>query len=57
VSAEACSARDTLTVADSDDRPVQIVSHYHFFETNPALSSSARRRSPAVKRLKGFAAT
>ena len=28
----------TLTVANSGDRPIQVGSHYHFFETNPALS-------------------
>lgn len=27
-----------LTVANTGDRPVQIGSHYHFFEVNPALS-------------------
>jgi urease beta subunit len=27
----------TLLVANSGDRPVQVGSHYHFFETNPAL--------------------
>ncbi|WP_193176836.1 urease subunit beta [Oricola nitratireducens] len=27
----------TLTVANTGDRPVQVGSHYHFFETNPAL--------------------
>jgi urease beta subunit len=27
----------TLTVANSGDRPIQVGSHYHFFETNPAL--------------------
>ena len=27
----------TLEVANTGDRPVQIGSHYHFFETNPAL--------------------
>jgi urease subunit beta len=27
----------TLTVANSGDRPVQVGSHYHFFETNEAL--------------------
>ncbi len=27
----------TLTVANSGDRPVQVGSHYHFHETNPAL--------------------
>ncbi len=26
-----------LLVANSGDRPVQVGSHYHFFETNPAL--------------------
>jgi urease beta subunit len=26
-----------LKVANSGDRPVQVGSHYHFFETNPAL--------------------
>ncbi|QJE71738.1 urease subunit beta [Aerophototrophica crusticola] len=28
----------TLTVANTGDRPVQVGSHYHFFEVNPALS-------------------
>jgi urease subunit gamma/beta len=27
----------TLDVANSGDRPIQVGSHYHFFETNPAL--------------------
>src|SRR5271155_4665498 len=27
----------TLTVANAGDRPVQVGSHYHFYETNPAL--------------------
>ena len=26
-----------LSVANSGDRPIQVGSHYHFFETNPAL--------------------
>ena len=26
-----------LDVANTGDRPVQVGSHYHFFETNPAL--------------------
>ena len=30
--------RTTLTVANTGDRPIQIGSHYHFAETNPALS-------------------
>jgi urease beta subunit len=29
--------RTTLTVANTGDRPIQIGSHYHFAETNPAL--------------------
>ena len=26
-----------LTVSNAGDRPIQVGSHYHFFETNPAL--------------------
>jgi urease subunit beta len=29
--------RITLTVANTGDRPIQVGSHYHFAETNPAL--------------------
>jgi urease subunit beta len=29
--------RITLTVANTGDRPVQVGSHYHFAEANPAL--------------------
>ena len=28
----------TLEVANSGDRPIQVGSHYHFFETNEALT-------------------
>ena len=28
----------TVTVANTGDRPIQVGSHYHFFETNQALS-------------------
>jgi len=28
----------TIAVTNSGDRPIQVGSHYHFFETNPALS-------------------
>jgi len=28
----------TLRVANTGDRPIQVGSHYHFFETNPALA-------------------
>ena len=30
--------RIVLMVANTGDRPIQVGSHYHFFETNPALS-------------------
>jgi urease subunit beta len=30
--------RTMLTVANTGDRPIQVGSHYHFAETNPALS-------------------
>jgi urease subunit beta len=29
--------RATVVVANSGDRPIQVGSHFHFFETNPAL--------------------
>ena len=29
--------RVTLSVANTGDRPIQVGSHYHFFETNSAL--------------------
>lgn len=28
----------TLTVANTGDRPIQVGSHYHFFEANPGLA-------------------
>lgn len=28
----------TLNVANAGDRPIQVGSHFHFFEVNPALS-------------------
>ena len=28
----------TMSVANSGDRPIQVGSHYHFYETNSALS-------------------
>jgi len=30
--------KTTLIVANTGDRPIQVGSHYHFAETNPALS-------------------
>jgi urease subunit beta len=35
--------RLTLTVANSGDRPIQVGSHYHFFETNPALKFDRKK--------------
>ena len=32
-----------LEVANTGDRPIQVGSHYHFFETNPALKFDRRR--------------
>jgi len=31
-------ATTTVTVANSGDRPVQVGSHFHFYEVNPALA-------------------
>ncbi|TCD14968.1 urease subunit beta [Oricola cellulosilytica] len=33
----------TLKVANTGDRPVQVGSHYHFAETNPALTFDRER--------------
>jgi urease subunit beta len=33
----------TLEVANTGDRPVQVGSHYHFFETNEALRFDRRK--------------
>jgi urease subunit beta len=33
----------TLTVANGGDRPIQVGSHYHFFETNPALKFDRKK--------------
>src|ERR1700716_3434374 len=33
----------TLTVANSGDRPIQVGSHYHFFETNTALKFDRKK--------------
>ena len=39
------AGRDTVTlvVANTGDRPIQVGSHYHFFETNPALEFQRKR--------------
>ncbi|HET7880706.1 MAG TPA: urease subunit beta [Acetobacteraceae bacterium] len=31
-------SRTTLSVSNTGDRPIQVGSHYHFAETNPALA-------------------
>jgi urease subunit gamma/beta len=33
----------TVAVANTGDRPIQVGSHYHFFETNPALKFDRER--------------
>ena len=33
----------TLSVASTGDRPIQVGSHYHFFETNPALKFDRKK--------------
>jgi urease subunit beta len=33
----------TLTVTNTGDRPIQVGSHYHFFETNPALQFERKK--------------
>jgi urease subunit beta len=33
----------TMTVANTGDRPIQVGSHYHFFETNPALKFDRKK--------------
>jgi len=33
----------TLNVSNTGDRPIQVGSHYHFFETNPALKFDRKK--------------
>ena len=33
----------TVSVTNTGDRPVQVGSHYHFFETNPALKFERKK--------------
>ncbi len=35
--------RVTITVANTGDRPIQVGSHYHFYETNEALRFERER--------------
>jgi urease subunit beta len=35
--------RVILTVTNGGDRPIQVGSHYHFFETNPALKFERKK--------------
>jgi urease subunit beta len=47
--------RTTVIVANTGDRPIQVGSHYHFAETNPALSFD--RAAARGKRLNIAAGT
>ena len=38
IQANAGRAEITVTVQHTGDRPIQVGSHYHFFEVNPALA-------------------
>ncbi|WP_108444528.1 urease subunit beta [Halomonas denitrificans] len=42
---ELCAGRERLTVevANTGDRPIQVGSHYHFAEANPALAFDRER--------------
>ena len=42
-SVELNAGRDTLTVSNMGDRPVQVGSYLHFFETNRALEFDRER--------------
>ena len=33
----------TMSVTNAGDRPIQVGSHYHFFETNPALKFDRKK--------------
>jgi urease subunit beta len=33
----------SLSVSNTGDRPIQVGSHYHFFETNPALKFDRKK--------------
>ena len=33
----------TVSVSNTGDRPIQVGSHYHFFETNPALAFDRKK--------------
>jgi urease subunit beta len=33
----------TLPITNTGDRPIQVGSHYHFFETNPALKFERKK--------------
>jgi urease subunit beta len=33
----------TIAVTNTGDRPIQVGSHYHFFETNPALKFERKK--------------
>ena len=37
------AVRTTIEVANAGDRPIQVGSHYHFFETNDALKFDRKK--------------
>src|SRR5262247_3528562 len=43
IDANAGRATDRVTVANTGDRPIQVGSHFHFFEANKALSFDRAR--------------
>ena len=47
-STKAGKGNNSLTVANSGDRPIQVGSHYHFFETNPALNFDTRGKARGI---------
>ena len=42
----------TLEVANTGDRPVQVGSHYHFFETNEALDFDRAKARLAAENIR-----
>ena len=44
-------AKVTIEVTNTGDRPIQVGSHYHFFETNDALRSVYSRETLESRRM------
>ena len=53
---ELCAGRERITVevANTGDRPIQVGSHYHFAETNPALRFDRKKGSRLPPRRGGW---